>query len=277
MLLAGIVVVAALAGCAGDPTQIPTPTLTATATATPTPIATPTPTATATPIGTPTPTGTPTPVPGSTQTALAPDADATLYDRGSLLAANGAGGSLFFGSTNGNEARRALLRFDVSSAIAAGATIASVRLVLTVDRARGEADESSLHRVMSSWSEGAAVSRTAGGGSGTTPDNGSATWVHRSFPDMAWKTQGGDFMDAPSATVTVQSPPRLQTLAVTWGSTAEMVSDVQDWLDDPASNYGWIVLGKEGTRQTAKRVASRENASTEDRPRLLIEYFPPTR
>ena len=84
-------------------------------------------------------------------------------------------------------------------------------------------------------------------------------------------------MDAPSATVTVESPPRLQTLAVTWGSTAEMVSDVQDWLDDPASNYGWIVLGKEGTRQTAKRVASRENASTEDRPRLLIEYFPPTR
>ena len=216
------------------------------------------------------------PVPGSTPLALAPDADATLIERGSLLAANGAGQSLFFGSTNGDEARRAILRFDVSSAMPAGSTIASARLVLTVDRTRGEADESSLHRVTSSWSEGAVESRTSGGGSGATPDNGSATWVHRSFPDMAWETPGGDFVDAPSATAMVDPPRRTLTRDVTWGSTPEMVSDVQGWLDDPASNYGWIVLGNEGASQTARRVSSRENTVAEERPQLLIEYFPPT-
>ena len=269
-LFVGTVVVAAIAGCASDPTPTPTSPATATATATPTPAAPPTPTAT------PAPTATPSPVPGATLLTLAPAADATLIDRGSLLAAHGAGDSLFFGSTNGNEARRALVRFDVSSAIPAGATVASARLVLTVDRTQGETDESSVHRVLSSWTEGTANSRTAGGGSGTAPDDGSATWVHRSFPDVTWETPGGDFAEAPSATATVEPPPRTRRTAVTWGSTPEMVADVQSWLDDPSSNHGWIVLGDEGTRQTARRVASRENETEAERPRLVIEYFPPT-
>jgi hypothetical protein len=143
-----------------------------------------------------------------------------------------------------------------------------------IRKPKGYAASSTLHRVTSNWSEGAVVPTTSGGGSGAPPEEDSATWVHRSFPDVAWETPGGDFDDAPSATFTVPLLPRLQTLAATWGSTGEMVSDVQGWLDDPASNHGWIVLGTEGTNQTAKRAVSRENETAENRPRLLIEFFP---
>jgi len=39
----------------------------------------------------------------------------------------------------------------------------------------------------------------------------------------------------------------IQTLGTpglyTWGSTPQMVADIQLWLDDPASNLGWILTG----------------------------------
>ena len=33
----------------------------------------------------------------------------------------------------------------------------------------------------------------------------------------------------------------------TW-SSAQMVADVQGWLDNPASNFGWLMLGDESTK-----------------------------
>ncbi len=54
----------------------------------------------------------------------------------------------------------------------------------------------------------------------------------------------------------------------TWSST-QMVADVQSWLDDPASNFGWLVLGNETTIATAKRFDTRESASP---PMLTIQY-----
>ncbi|MDA0797899.1 MAG: DNRLRE domain-containing protein [Chloroflexi bacterium] len=278
VVLVAMAVLLTVPGCTGDPTPTTSAPATATPRSTPNAVATatPGPTATATRIPVPEPTATPTPVPGATSVVLTPDADATLYDRGTLQAANGAGESLFFGSTNGSEARRALIRFDVGTAIPAGSTIASARLVMTVDRARGEADESTLYLVTSSWGEGRAESETAGGGSGTTPDDGSATWEHRSFPDVAWEQSGGDYEPEPHAIIVVQPPPRTQTVEVTWGSTGEMVEDVQNWLTSPASNFGWIILGNEGTAQTAKRVPSRENDNSALRPQLIVEYIPAT-
>ena len=40
-----------------------------------------------------------------------------------------------------------------------------------------------------------------------------------------------------------------------------MVADVQSWLDNPASNFGWLVLGDETAIATAKRFDTRESAS----------------
>src|SRR3990172_8140426 len=55
-----------------------------------------------------------------------------------------------------------------------------------------------------------------------------------------------------------------------------MVADVQDWLDNPAANFGWIVMGNEGTVETAKRFDSKENTTAGNRPSLTITYTPPT-
>ena len=48
-----------------------------------------------------------------------------------------------------------------------------------------------------------------------------------------------------------------------------MVADVQGWLDNPASNFGWLMLGDESTNLTAKRFDTRESTSP---PVLAITY-----
>ena len=50
-----------------------------------------------------------------------------------------------------------------------------------------------------------------------------------------------------------------------------MVSDVQSWLDNPATNYGWALIGDESTKTTARRFASREGVS---QPALVVDFTP---
>ena len=37
-----------------------------------------------------------------------------------------------------------------------------------------------------------------------------------------------------------------------------MLADVQKWLDDPSSNFGWLLLGDETKSRTTKRFDSSE-------------------
>src|SRR5437763_11375402 len=48
-----------------------------------------------------------------------------------------------------------------------------------------------------------------------------------------------------------------------------MTADVQSWLDNPATDFGWLVSGDESTSTTAKRFDTRESASP---PVLTIQY-----
>jgi hypothetical protein len=52
-----------------------------------------------------------------------------------------------------------------------------------------------------------------------------------------------------------------------------MVADVQVWLDRPAANYGWLLLGNEARPQTTKRFDTRENPNPAVRPALIVEYM----
>ena len=56
-------------------------------------------------------------------------------------------------------------------------------------------------------------------------------------------------------------------------SSALMASDVQNWLDNPATNFGWIVVGNEAVPR-AKRFDTRENPIVGRRPQLTIEFEP---
>ncbi|MDX1763799.1 MAG: multicopper oxidase family protein, partial [bacterium] len=86
----------------------------------------------------------------------------------------------------------------------------------------------------------------------------------RSFNNNApWIALGGDFALLASATATI--PPRGEAI---WDSATNpaMVADVQMWLDDPAMNFGWIVIGDETRISTTRRFDSREGAA----PPLLV-------
>ena len=106
---------------------------------------------------------------------------------------------------------------------------------------------------------------SGGEGDGAPATTNDATWRHRFFDTIFWTTEGGDF----SATVSASQSVGVVGM-YTW-SSSQMVTDVQSWLDDPATNFGWLVLGDESEIATAKRFDTRESASP---PVLTIQYRP---
>jgi hypothetical protein len=193
--------------------------------------------------------------------------DATLIEENGQIA-NGAGLGLFAGHTGSDFGRRAIVRFDLSS-IPAGATINSVTFTMNLTRALNGSYGVSLHRALSPWSEGPSHAGNENG-QGSFAQPGDTTWTHAVYAGTLWNTPGGDFVSVPSATRMVGTA----LTAYSWNSTAALVADVQTWLDTPALNYGWFVLGDETRDTTARRFASRHYSNASMRPRVTIDYTP---
>jgi spore coat protein A len=203
--------------------------------------------------------------------SVAPSQDTTIFSEDGDLS-NGAGDHFFAGrtkGTNGTQLRRGLVAFDIAAAVPAGSTINSVTLTLFVSRERTGDQTVSLHRVQAAWGEG--TSHAAGEeGQGAPATTDDATWTHRLWPGTTWTTNGGDFDASASASATVGN----QNNYFSWTS-AGMTADVQSWLDTPAGNFGWIVIGNEVGTRVVKRFDSRENAIAAQRPELEIDFTPP--
>lgn len=197
--------------------------------------------------------------------------DTTLYESTDGSVSNGAGTFCFAGRTNRGELRRALVAFDVAGSVPAGSTITSVELSLQMSKSIAGPVEVALHRVTEAWGEGGSVGDAGGGGQGGPSQTGDATWIHTFFPDQQWTTAGGVFDPTPSATTDVAGVG-----AYTWGSSNDMVADVQGWLDDPSANHGWEILAEADGGTTAKRFNTRESSAATTRPRLTIGFTPPT-
>jgi hypothetical protein len=214
---------------------------------------------------------------------LNPVKDNTLYEPIAQDAfadrSDGAGPTMFAGKIKDalNQAgqvalRRAVLEFDVAAAIPAGATIDSAQLTLYCDKVAQNASFSvTLHRALSEWGEGTSNTGSSQQGRGEPPTANDATWRHTFYPSQFWTAQGGDFAATASATKAVGA-----TGPYSWGSTSSMVADVQGWLDAPAGNHGWVIRSVETQIQTAKRFATRENATVNNRPKLVVDYTPQT-
>jgi len=203
---------------------------------------------------------------GAETLVLTAGRDATLIESPEGELANGKGPVVFAGRTGQTDGslRRALLFFDVADSLPGGAWVTSVELRLALTPSNPELVDLSLHRVLSPWSEGPSA---ASGGSGAPALPGDATWVHTSYDSGFWSHPGGDFDPSPSALTAVGD-----AATVVWSSTPDLVADVQDWLDAPASNHGWLLLGGEDAPSTSKRFVSREDPSEALRPRLVVEY-----
>ena len=208
-----------------------------------------------------------------TEITLTPIKDNSLYEDAAGALSNGKGDYLFAGKTaakNAGKVRRALIQFDIAGNIPAGSTIQSVILSLNMSKTISGDHTVDLHRVGAEWGEG---SSDASGqeGKGTAATNGDATWIHRIFDSATWSIAGGDFSPTASASQSVGG-----TGPYTWGSTTEMVNDVQSWLDNTSENFGWILIGDESSLASAKRFDSREHGTENNRPKLTVTYTEPT-
>jgi len=203
---------------------------------------------------------------------LIADRDATLYQ--DALGPNAAGRApyVFAGANLGHEARRALLHFDVAALVPSGSVILTATLTLSMSRTLAGAQNVELHAVSDSWGEGnsLATGGFGGGGAGGTPVAGDATWDNRFHPGSPWATAGGDFA------ATVSAAQMVGTVGFhSWGSTPQMVADVQQWVGTPAANHGWILIGLETVFPSAKRFDSRESADPLLWPRLTLTFNSP--
>ncbi len=202
---------------------------------------------------------------------FAPSKDNTIYQDSQGTLSNGAGSWIFAGvngAQGGNRVMRSLLAFDLSS-IPPGSTINSVSLRLTQTNPNNRNSDTAgvtIHRLQKDWGEGSsnADSGEAGGAQATTGD---ATWRHTFFDSQFWNVVGGDFSQTASATLNVQGNG-----TYTWQSTAQLVADVQGWVDSPQTNFGWLLRGEEGGGQgTVKRFNARTMSPT-SRPLLTVDY-----
>jgi len=202
---------------------------------------------------------------------VTPSRDNTLYEHAGGGLSNGSGEHFFTGLTAVNEVRRGLIHFDIHAAVPRGSTIESVTLTLNCSLTPPATSPTavSLHAARQDWGEGESDAEGAEG-AGTAAEPGDATWLHTFYDTDLWDNAGGDFDPTSSATQTVGA----STGFYSWtGGT--MAADVQGWLDDPASNDGWFLVGDEQTLRSARRFDSREHAIEANRPSLMIAFTPP--
>jgi hypothetical protein len=199
---------------------------------------------------------------------LTPSKDNTLFESATGSLSNGSGQYFFAGTTAGSDIRRGLLAFVIPDTVPTEATIESVTLTLWMSRSITGPQDCALHRLLTDWGEGAsdAVGINGNEGSGAAAEEGDATWLHTFFDTDLWSAAGGDYDLIASAVESVGGVG-----SYTWSGDG-MVTDVQSWLDDPATNFGWILIGNETTATTAKRFDTRENPTEENHPTLTIEY-----
>ena len=206
---------------------------------------------------------------GSVTVTLSALKDNTLYEDATGSLSNGVGEFFFSGRTNGLR-RRAVLAFAVADSIPAGAVVSAATLTLRTTSGGGTSNVS-LHRALAGWGEGTsdASGDESSGAPSTTND---ATWIHRFYNTQLWTAAGGDYASTASATTAVADQA-----FYTW-SGAGVASDIQGWLNNPTTNFGWLIVGVE-SGNSQKRYASRHYAADITfRPKLQITYTvgPPT-
>ena len=193
--------------------------------------------------------------------------DNTLFESDSGSVSNGAGRAVYVGDNFSLNTRRAMLFFDVAGRIPPGTTILAAELRLHVSMVPVvTARNVGVHRVLADWGEGDSF---AFGGTPVPAEPGDATWLHRFFPDVFWANVGGDF-DASLTAVTAVA----DTGSYVWTSP-QLVANVQSWVNNPTTEFGWMLRGEEGVPRSAREIDSRESLTPALRPVLWIRLDSP--
>jgi hypothetical protein len=216
---------------------------------------------------------------GAASVTLLPNADTTLSER---YPGNNFGAMTGFnsGTTQNSNYNRGLLRFDLTTALPAGAKIQSGQLTVEIVRDPDEDFPQSrfnLHGLLVPWGEGRGTNAPGPGeGKGSAALTNEATWTHRfAFTPQTWSQPGAGLATDYVATVTsFKTVEGVDSSPYTFPNTTQMVADLQSWLDHPETNYGWaLICSREDIKFTARQFGSREYPGLE--PRLEIQYLVP--
>lgn len=195
--------------------------------------------------------------------------DNILYESPTGDLSNGMGIYLYAGNNTAGR-RRTVVSFDLSS-IPEGAEVQDVQLKLFCNSSSGAAFPITVQKLLQDWGEG--ISDASGNeANGAPAETGDATWLYSFFDTNSWLMEGGTFSPTISATTNVDA----QNAFYTW-SSSQMILDVEHWLHMPTDNFGWVMRGDEGTTNNSKRFSSRQNATSANHPRLLVQYVLPPR
>jgi hypothetical protein len=209
--------------------------------------------------------------------------DASIF-KNNVNNSSGAANGLIAGTNAQSSARRAAIAFDVASALPAGAVIQNVQLNLVLGSVAGGGIPGSdppdvtigLHRLLANWGEGVAQQQNpptdslGGQGQGVAAATGDITWNSNFHGSSLWSTPGGDVTAMASASSVIDA---LVGGTKSWTSTAQLVSDVQNWFDNPGSNFGWMIINTdEATANTGRTFFTSEVATAAFRPQLEITY-----
>jgi hypothetical protein len=224
------------------------------------------------------------------QVILNASGDNTIYREaaGPNAASNGVGDHFAAGTQGSASAlRRGLVRFDLTG-LPPSIQVDRVALELTFQGPTNMETQSrvvSLHRLLADWGEGtsnAGPGGTPGAGNGANASTGDATWRYRFFDTQPWTSYnpavttsgGGDFASDPSAAATVGIDPGVLVVweTIRSGAPSGLIADVEAWLADAASNFGWLLKGDESVSRTARRFYSKDEANAAFHPRLVVDY-----
>jgi hypothetical protein len=154
-------------------------------------------------------------------------------------------------SQSGSVHNRGLFMFDLSD-VPTNAVVKAVILRFTVVQS-GTLDSSfDVNRVLVQWGET------------------NATWNNR-LDAVPWKQPGAqpgtDYIQAASDTAILRNP------GVSTDFT-NLISDVQMWVDNPATNFGWILIVTGDAPATGKQIGARKDSV--NTPLLIVEFTIPT-
>ncbi len=200
-----------------------------------------------------------------------PIKDATIYSENTYFG-NGAGEHLIAGTDFYPHDRRALLEFDIASALPKYSTIKGTNLILYCNYAYPGYESFGYYvdllPLMDEWGEAGSnpsdIEET-----GIPAMTGDVTWDYAYYDYDPWMSGGNYGGSVGSSYVT--SPGTFYT----WTSN-EMTGNVQAWLDHPEINHGWLLRGDEVQVYSAKWFTSKDSPDSGSWPLLTVYYTEPT-
>ncbi|MGZ5526497.1 MAG: DUF4347 domain-containing protein [Methylomonas sp.] len=174
---------------------------------------------------------------GTTDTYLSSSSSGTNY---------GSSGTLQIITPLLGSTQQSLISFDLSS-IPAGSIVTGASVTFTASSAISLLPSVNMYKMLSSWAESTSTWSSLGSGVSTNNVEASNT------ADASWGALLGL-----NGTATFAS--------------AAMTSTVQSWINDPASNKGWLLTAG----ITSVQFYSSETATIAYRPQLLVTYTAPT-